>query len=70
MFGGSCMFGLVMEENYAAAKTVLLQEFQIQTNIVGESRFAASYDDRHNEHVTLVDQPRPEGVSGKLRTAS
>jgi hypothetical protein len=47
----------ITEENYTTVKTAFLQKIKLQLEVVREGLFAASYDDRCEEQMTLVNQP-------------
>jgi hypothetical protein len=44
----------------------MVQQLQLQKDAVGEGALASAHEDRHEEEVALVHQPRPERAGGKV----
>src|SRR5690606_16141416 len=56
----------ITEENRAIAKAAFLQKLELQPDVLRQGRFAASHNNRDQEQVALVHQPRPEGLGGEF----
>lgn len=59
----------VVQMHSAVAETVLIQQFKLQTDIVGQGLRAGSHHDGGEEQVKLVDQPGLQCMGSKRRTA-
>src|SRR5689334_6522412 len=61
--------GAVVEVNHTVAETSFVQQLELQANIAGEGRCAASHHDGREEQVALVDQAGLDRVGGEIGTA-
>jgi hypothetical protein len=55
--------------NHAVAETAFVQQFELQADMVGERRVAASDHDGHHEQLELVDQSGLGRLGGEVGTA-
>ena len=58
-----------MHMHHAVAEPALVQQLKLQTDLVRKGLRAASHNDGGEEQVTLVDQPEPQCLGSKRRTA-
>ena len=55
--------------NDALAEATFVEQLELQADICGKSRLAAAHQDRRDEQMELVDQPRLDRVGGEPGTA-
>jgi hypothetical protein len=55
-----------VEVHYPVAETTLVEQLELDADIVGEGRVAASHDDGCEEQVAFVDQPRLDRHGGEF----
>jgi hypothetical protein len=58
--------GAVVEVHHTLAESAFVQQFELQADIVGEERVAASHHDGRDEQVDLVDQPGLDRLGGEV----
>src|SRR2546425_2983848 len=59
----------VVEVNHAIAEATFVQQLELQADLVGEGRFAASDHNGRDEEVALIDQPGLHRLGGEVGTA-
>src|SRR3954465_5768556 len=59
----------VAQVDHTVAEPSMVQQLQVESNAVGESRLAAAHGHRAQKQHALVDQPVPERLSPDGRTA-
>src|SRR5580698_6904140 len=59
----------VVDVNDVVSDPALVEKFELHPDAVRQGALAASYHDRTQEQVALVDQPRADCVAGELGTA-
>ena len=53
------------QKHSAVAESTFVQQFELDADITRQSLLSGSDDDRHDEHVVLVDQPGPDRLGGE-----
>jgi hypothetical protein len=67
--GCTCLSCAITEVNHTAPEAALLQQLELQSNVVREGWFAASYDEWCKEQQALIDQPGSKGAGSQLRAS-
>jgi len=55
--------------NHAVAETAFIEQFELEADIFGKGRFAASHHDGRDEQVALVDQRHLDRLGDEIGTA-
>ena len=56
----------VVEVHEATVEAALVDQFEIESDVIGQGRRAASYHDRREKEPILVDEARPDRFGGEV----
>ena len=57
-----------MQVNYAASEPALVEELELGTNVARQCALAATYDDRYEKEMKVVDQACGDRLASELGT--